>query len=122
MKTKNHQDVIIIGGGISGLLCGTKINNRLKTTILDKGRNFGGRLATREFNGAIFDHGAQYFTAKSSQFQNYVNKWHKEKIIKVWFSSQSNAFSHNHPRWISNKGMNQLAKHIANNLNNSLVQ
>ena len=83
MKTKNHQDVIIIGGGISGLLCATKINNRLKTTILDKGRNFGGRLATREFNGAIFDHGAQYFTAKSSQFQNYVNKWHKEKIIKV---------------------------------------
>lgn len=117
MKTKNHQDVIIIGGGISGLLCATKINNRLKTTILDKGRNFGGRLATREFNGAIFDHGAQYFTAKSSRFQNYVNKWHKEKIIKVWFSSQSNAFSHNHPRWISNNGMNQLAKHIANNLN-----
>lgn len=117
MKTNNHQDVIIIGGGISGLMCAKKINNRIKTSILDKGRNFGGRLATREFKGAIFDHGAQYFTAKSSQFQNYVSQWQKDKIISSWFSSQSNSSIENHPRWISNNGMNQLAKHIANNLN-----
>ena len=117
MKNKNHHDVIIIGGGISGLMCAKHIGSKINIAILDKGRNFGGRMATRHFEGAVFDHGAQFFTAKSLEFQNYVNYWYQEKIIDIWFSEESNKKSQNHPRWFAKNGMNELARYIAKNIN-----
>ncbi len=117
MKNKNHYDVIIIGGGISGLMCAKHIGSKINIAILDKGRNFGGRMATRHFEGAVFDHGAQFFTAKSLEFQNYVNYWYQEKIIDIWFSEESNKKSKNHPRWFAKNGMNELARYIAKNIN-----
>jgi len=41
-------DAIVIGAGISGLLCATQMKAAgLSTLVLDKGRGVGGRMATR---------------------------------------------------------------------------
>jgi predicted NAD/FAD-dependent oxidoreductase len=116
MKHHNHSDVLIIGAGISGLMAATKLQeNGVSVTVLDKGRNYGGRMATRAFDDAIFDHGAQFFTVRNPIFQSYVDQWSKADIIKIWFGNESHQ-SEQHPRWIAPKGMNSLPKYIARNM------
>ena len=116
MQHHNPSDVLIIGAGISGLMAATKLKESgSSVTVLDKGRNHGGRMATRTFDGAIFDHGAQFFTVRQPIFQTYVEQWSAADIIKIWFESECNQ-SKKHPRWVAHQGMNSLPKHIAKNL------
>ena len=69
-------DVLIIGAGISGLLCATELRKADKSVrILDKGRGLGGRMATRRMAGGRLDHGAQYFTVRDSRLQAYADDW-----------------------------------------------
>ena len=54
-----NKKIVIIGAGVSGLLCGKRLTEAGHSVLLiDKGRNVGGRLSTRRTNGAIFHHGA----------------------------------------------------------------
>ena len=53
------KKIVIIGAGVSGLLCGKRLTEAGHSTlILDKGRDIGGRLSTRRTEGAVFHHGA----------------------------------------------------------------
>ncbi|MDC3076005.1 FAD-dependent oxidoreductase [Paracoccaceae bacterium] len=53
------KKIVIIGAGVSGLLCGKRLTEAGHSVLLiDKGRNVGGRLSTRRTDGAIFHHGA----------------------------------------------------------------
>ena len=116
MQHHNHCDVLIIGAGISGLMAATKLQESgYSVTVIDKGRNYGGRMATRVFDDGVFDHGAQFFTVRKPNFKTYVDKRHAADIIKIWFESASNQ-SEKHPRWIAPRGMNSLPKHIAKDL------
>ena len=55
----NEKKIVVIGAGISGLLCGKRLAEAGHSVlILDKGRNKGGRLSTRRTDGAVFHHGA----------------------------------------------------------------
>ena len=108
-------DFIVIGCGISGLLAAKKLReNGASALILDKGRNFGGRMATRFFDGAKFDHGAQFFTARSPIFKEYVNQWISHGVVKIWFGNEEK--NQPHPRYIAVNGMNSLPKHLGKNL------
>ena len=79
-------DVLIIGAGISGLVCASKLSNAgMSVRLLDKGRGVGGRMATRCMGGARIDHGAQYFTVRDSQFQVFVDTWLEAGAVKEWF-------------------------------------
>lgn len=116
MQHHKQSDVLIIGAGISGLMAATRLKKSgYSVTVLDKGHNYGGRMATRTFDDGIFDHGAQYFTVRQPIFQTYIDQWSAAGIIKIWFESESNK-SKRHPRWIASRGMNCLPKHIAKNL------
>ena len=55
----NKKEIVIIGSGVSGLLCGKRLTEAGHSVLLiDKGRNAGGRLSTRRTDGAVFHHGA----------------------------------------------------------------
>ena len=55
----NEKKIVIIGAGVSGLLCGARLSKAgYSVHIIDKGRNIGGRLSTRRKDGAVFHHGA----------------------------------------------------------------
>jgi hypothetical protein len=113
MESKDKR-ILIIGAGISGLMAGHLLNHHgFKTTILEKSHGVGGRMATRRFDGGVFDHGAQFFTGRNEIFHDYVDQWLKNKIIKLW----SNGFPPNptdgHPRYMGVKGMTGIAKHLA---------
>ena len=84
-----EKKTVIIGAGVSGLLCGKRlIEAGHSVLILDKGRNIGGRLSTRRTDGAVFHHGASslpdfYSHKELPEFGLEIFKRaEKEKIIQ----------------------------------------
>lgn len=67
--------VAIIGAGISGLACARQlVKEGVEIVVFEKSRSLGGRCASRSWEGCVFDHGAQFFTARSPDFQSYLEE------------------------------------------------
>ncbi|MFQ3226297.1 MAG: renalase [Lentimonas sp.] len=115
---ETHSDVLIIGAGISGLLCATELQRRGKRVcVLDKGRGVGGRMATRRMAGGRLDHGAQFFTVRDPAFQRYVDEWLQAGVIREWFRhSEKDSNAAGHVRYCGNTGMTDVAKYLARDL------
>ncbi len=122
----NHHS-LIIGGGIAGLMAATVLQkNGVQVTVVDKGRGIGGRLATRrinttEYGEGIFDYGAQYFTARDSQFLKWVKQWQDAGIVREWskgFHTLDGVLkTDGEARYIGSAGMRGITKYLAKNLN-----
>ena len=98
--------IAIIGGGLTGLFTATllerafsqindqKINDKSlipEITIFEKSRSVG-RLATRYHTDIHTNKnwqwafGAQFFTAKSASFQQFIEPWLKTGLLQPWFA------------------------------------
>lgn len=65
--------IAVIGAGIAGLAAArTLADAGFAVHIYEKSRGLGGRAASRRLDRFQFDHGAQYFTARSPQFRSVV--------------------------------------------------
>jgi renalase len=105
-------DCIVIGAGISGLLAATVMTRAgARTCVLDKGRGVGGRMATRRRDGAVFDHGAQFFTARDERFLQWVDDWQELGLVEPWYDYPRSGI---HYRSIP--GMTGIAKYLAGEL------
>lgn len=120
-------DVIIVGAGLSGLVAARELQTAGKSVVvLDKGRSVGGRLATRRIGNGIADHGAQFFTVRTEEFQQQVDQWLTDDLITVWGHGWSDGSlkrtaEDGHPRYIAKAGMNSIAKSLAKSLTNIQV-
>jgi renalase len=104
---------VIIGAGLAGLSAARILSKKgHEVVILDKGRGVGGRMSTRTINDAKADHGAQYFSVKSPEFQELISKLQVEHIVSEWTIPQRA-----NVRYIGEKGMNTIPKRLAQNLN-----
>jgi predicted NAD/FAD-dependent oxidoreductase len=76
MKSQNQfTDVLIIGAGMSGMAAASELSRAgLRVMVVDKGRAVGGRMASRRIGEAVFDHGAQFITARSDQFLHRMHE------------------------------------------------
>ena len=122
VHTQDSVDVLILGAGICGLTIAQdlEIDGKLSWLMLDKGRSVGGRMATRRIGGHRFDHGAQFFTARSDVFKRYVETWVKDGAVKEWTKGFNHHFhvhdlsnDDGHSRYAGVGGMNQIAKYLA---------
>ena len=52
---------------------------------MEKGRGVGGRMATRRMNGALIDHGAQFYTTRDCRLQSLNNDWIREGRATPWY-------------------------------------
>lgn len=118
MNNTGITDVLIIGAGISGLLCATQLQQAGRSVqLLDKGRGVGGRMSTRRTEGGRFDHGAQYFTCRSNEFQHYIDAWLKAGVIREWFRYlPSDTNPDGYSRYCGFSGMNAIPKYLAKTL------
>ena len=106
-------DTLIIGSGLAGLSAAKKLSSTgLNVVVIDKGRGVGGRLAARRIGEAVFDNGAQFFTARSENFQACVNQWIKAGVAEQWYKSYPGQ-PNGHPRYRGVPTMASIAKHLA---------
>ena len=101
--------IIIIGAGMAGLSAARVLTQKgHEVTVLDKGRGVGGRMATRTIENAKADHGAQYFSVKTTEFQSLISELQSDNITAEWHIAQRE-----NVRYIGAKGMNTIPKKMA---------
>ena len=106
--------ILLIGAGIAGLTAARELTKQGHTvTVLDKGRGVGGRMATRRIDQSRADHGAQYFTAQSAQFQTFVEELVGQGITGIWpVKASADTALH----YVGCDGMSAIPKYIAQSL------
>lgn len=108
--------VVIVGAGLAGLAAGGALRAAGHDVVLfDKGRSPGGRMATRRIGGAIVDHGAQFFTVRTPELTERVDRWVAEGLVFEW-SRGFGVDADGYPRYAVRGGMNALAKTLAEGL------
>lgn len=77
--------VAVVGAGISGLACAGALKARgAHVVVFEAARRPGGRAATEITPAGSFDHGAQYFTAHSADFDHLVSRWGDDGLVQPW--------------------------------------
>jgi renalase len=77
--------VLVIGAGMAGATCARELADLgYRVTVVDKGRGPGGRMATRRYDHARFDHGAPGFSARQPAFRALVERWQADGLVAQW--------------------------------------
>lgn len=75
----------VVGAGLAGLACARVLRRSgCYVEVFEADRIIGGRLATTRLGLASFDHGAQYVTARSTQFRNYLKELSDTGYASRW--------------------------------------
>ena len=120
------RKIAIIGAGIAGLTAAHQLKQHAEITIFEKSRGVSGRASTRYANPYYFDHGAQYFTVRTTAFENFIQPLLQSGKIQRW-NAHYVRFDGTHiiehkdwrdeaPRYVAVPGMNALAQHFAEGL------
>lgn len=106
--------IAIIGAGISGLRAAQLLHPHAKVTLFEKSRGVSGRMSTR-YNGEYeFDHGAQYFTAKTQEFSTFLQPYIQDDIVAPWIPD--GLPEEERKKYIAIPRMNSLCKVMAKGL------
>ena len=119
--------IAIIGAGISGLTTAINLDKNYEITLFEKSRGAGGRICTRYTDSYNFDHGAQFFTARSPEFKEFlkplinsgvIDNW-KARLIEVRDNVIINRQQWNNdlPHYVGVPSMSSIGKYLSKNLN-----
>jgi renalase len=115
--------IAIIGAGVAGLACARRLSEtHCSVRLFDKGRSPGGRLATRRsdtpLGEAVFDHGAQYISARDPAFARAMECFGSARAAVLWeFDEGMIEPTRTRPqRWVGTPGMSAIARHMAEGL------
>ncbi len=79
------SSIAIIGAGLSGLTLAHQLSPFAHVTVFEKSRGFGGRMATRHAEHYSFDHGAQFFIAKTPAFAEFAEQMRARGVLARWY-------------------------------------
>ncbi len=121
MSDAGKVDTLVVGAGWAGLTAATKLAAAgQRVLVIEKSRGPGGRSATRRDGRSRFDHGAQYFTARSAAFGRQVAEWRDAGWIAKWtprLAVLGDPQAHSDPesvqRFVAMPGMNGVCKQLA---------
>ena len=109
----NAASVAVVGAGLAGIACARRLAaSGVVARVFESQRAPGGRLATRRFAIASFDHGAQYLTATDPGFRSLLEEAEAAGVAARWT-----------PEWPDRRGpadlwtgspqMSALPRHLA---------
>ncbi len=85
MTRRYENGVAIIGAGVAGLACARRLREAgERVSVFDKGRGPGGRMSSRRTEVGRFNHGAQFFTARSDGFRDALADWLGAGVAAEW--------------------------------------
>jgi len=108
--------IAIIGAGLSGLTLANRLSVGHDVVVFEKARGPGGRMSTRRAAPYAFDHGAQYFTAKSERFQSFLGDLKNRGLVATWPKDivlTNGARVSDKPKYVAKPGMSAICKHLA---------
>ena len=120
--------VAIIGAGCSGLAAAHELHDAgYVVTIFEQSREVGGRAASRDQQGFIYDYGAQYIKSGSSVSVDLITRrfWLADLLDiskPVWIFNreghiqEGDPVQNAEPKWNYRSGLNALAKRMAQGL------
>ena len=76
--------IAVIGAGIAGITFARQLAENANVTVFEKSRGYGGRMSVRRSGHWQFDHGAQFFTARSQQFRQLIEELARQDIVAQW--------------------------------------
>ena len=76
--------IAIIGAGMAGLTLANELKAFADVQVYEKSRDYGGRMATRCRNNYQFDHGAQFFIAKTPAFKEFLKPFIQKNLVARW--------------------------------------
>ncbi len=120
--------IAIIGSGLSGVILGQELKEISSVKIFEKSRGCGGRMSARYAEKFSFDHGAQFFTARSEGFREFLAPFLEMHAVLPWegevilFKSGGSIISCRSEEnlLVASPNMNSLCKKIATDLDVSL--
>ena len=119
--------IAIIGAGLSGLTAAINLDRTADITLFEKSRRPGGRICTRYVESYNFDHGAQFFTARSAEFKQFLKPLIKSGVIDNWKARwievkdnriiNRQQWNDDLPRYVGVPSMSSIGKYLSKNLN-----
>jgi renalase len=78
------KHIAIVGAGIAGVTLARELGGSAEITLFEKYHRVGGRMSHRSLGEFSFDHGAQYFTARSLPFQHFLAPFIRSGLVAEW--------------------------------------
>lgn len=116
--------IAIIGAGLAGLTLARELSAVADITLYEKARGLGGRMSTRRNDTHQWDHGAQFFTARSKAFKTLLAPLISSGIVVEWqpnittLSPDQAPYKRPwfEPHYVAAPGMNSLLKALGQDL------
>ena len=116
--------IAIIGAGIAGLTLAKLLGEFCEIVVFEKSTGVGGRMASRRFEDFHFDHGAQFFTARSPFFKRFLQPYINSGKVAQWtprvltFNGLSKPWKRDwfEPHYVGMPTMSGLCKAIAQDI------
>jgi predicted NAD/FAD-dependent oxidoreductase len=100
MPRATAPDIAVIGGGLAGLTCATRLaEHGLHVQLYDKGRQPGGRVARRHRMGLMFEHGARGYRDLVERLADNLTVMSRTRITAITTSDNGRwrLFADSHP-------------------------
>ena len=120
---KRRVRIAVIGSGLAATAISRQLADHAEVILFDKARGVGGRMATKRLSPYEFDHGAQYFIARTTAFQEFLQPLINAGIVDIWRprfkritrekkQHETVTWNEDLPHYVAIPGMNGMIKHL----------
>lgn len=117
----NQIECLIVGAGIASLALARALRQKGRApVVLERSSSVGGRVGTRNLDGASFDYGPVFFHGRDPLFVRFFTQQEPDKLILGWpnrikgrgLPCQPEAFDPNQTRWAWRGGLRPVLQQL----------